>query len=418
MTTTDFVVVGLGAAGSAACHELARRGAAVIGLDRFDPPHTLGSTHGRSRIIREAYFEHPLYVPLVQRAWELWAELEELTGAVLYRRTGGLMAGPADGVLVQGALGSARMHGLEHEELDAAAVRRRFPGLLLPDEHVAVFEPRAGVLKPEAALRTFHMLARGYGAELRPDTPVESWEVRRGGDVVIHTPGDTIHAGHAVFAPGPWMNPLLASERVAGGEALRLPLTVERQLSHWFAPSPGVHHFRPDSCPIAIWEYDPGRFFYTFPDLGHGVKAGIHHEGRIVDPEQLEGAQQQGAQQQGAQHQGAQHQGAQHQGAQQQGERAIREVGMDEEERMRRLLEAYMPGSAHECLDSVACLYTNTPDGHFIIDRHPRHPQVLLASPCSGHGFKFAPSIGEIIADVLLEGGSGFDITPFRVAAP
>jgi sarcosine oxidase len=375
----DVLVVGLGAAGAAVCHEVARRGASVIGIDRHVPPHGLGSTHGRTRIIREAYFEHPLYVPLVQRAYELWSELEELSGSVLYRATGGLMVGPPDGVLVQGALDSARAHGLTHELLSSEAVRRRFPGLLPEAEWEAVLEPRAGILLPEAGVRTLLHLARGYGAELRLETNVTGWRVTAAGDVVIRTSQGDVSARHAVFTAGPWLNPLLAAEDT-DSSPLQLPLRIERQLSHWFAPAPGVHAFRPDACPIAIWEYSRGRFFYTFPDLGHGVKAGLHHEGLMVDPDTVD-----------------------------------RTVGTQEEQRMRWLLESYLPGSAHTAVDAAVCLYTNTPDGHFVIDAHPRHARVMVLSACSGHGFKFAPAIGEVAADELLEGGSGFDLTPFRI---
>lgn len=383
----DVAVIGLGAAGAAVCHELARRGVAVVGLDRHRPPHGFGSTHGRTRIIREAYFEHPLYVPLVQRAYELWAELEELTGTVLYRQTGGLMIGPPQGALVRGSLASAQAHGLEHEELDADAVRRRFPGLHPDPADVAVFEPRAGVLLPENAIRTLLELAVAYGAELRTDAGVDAWH-KEGSDVVLHTSGGALRARQVVMTAGPWLNHLLASEQqpargavgVTQHPPLRLPLTVERQVSHWFAPAPGVHLFRPDACPIAIWEYAHDRFMYTFPDMGHGVKAGIHHEGTSADPDTVD-----------------------------------RMVGTDEETRMRQLLELLMPGSAHRALDAAVCLYTNTPDGHFIVDHHPAHAGILLVSACSGHGFKFAPALGEAVADLLLEGGSGFDLSPFRL---
>jgi sarcosine oxidase len=400
----DFAVVGLGAAGSAICLELARRGADVVGMDRFAPPHGRGSSHGRTRIIREAYFEHPLYVPLVQRAMELWTELEELTGTVLYRQTGGLMIGPPEGVLVRGALESARQHGLEHELLEGDGVRRRFPGLLPAPGHAAVLEPRAGVLAVEAALRTLLELARGHGAHLRTQAPVRSWQIRPDGSVLLRAGSEVVHARQAVLAPGPWLNALLAAEEpVAAAEpaaveraappggrpaaapaaaprAVQLPLTVERQSSHWFAPAPGVHAFGAGSCPIAIWEYDAGRFFYTFPDMGHGIKAGIHHEGATTQPDTVD-----------------------------------REVGAAEEARVRRLLDDHMPGSAHRSLDAAVCLYTNTPDGHFIVDRHPRHPALMLVSACSGHGFKFAPALGEAVADLLLAGGSMFDLEPFRL---
>ncbi|HSJ23674.1 MAG TPA: N-methyl-L-tryptophan oxidase [Longimicrobiales bacterium] len=377
-TRTDVLVVGLGVTGAALCHELARRGADVVGVDRHEPPHGLGASHGRSRIIREAYFEHPLYVPLVQRAYELWAELEELTGAVLYRRTGGLMVGPADGRLVTGSLASARDHGLPHEMLDAGAIRSRFPGLHPEADWVGVFEPRAGALMPELCVRTLLDLARGHGAVVHTGTSVDDWRVVDDGDVVVGTSAGTIRARRLVLAAGPWMNAALAMER---GPALQLPFAVERQVSHWFAPGPGLHAFRPDSCPVVIWEYGVNRLFYTFPDLGHGVKAGIHHEGIPADPDTVD-----------------------------------RVVGMGEEQRMRRLLDAYMPGAAHTALTAEVCLYTNTPDGDFVIDRHPQLEQVMLVSACSGHGFKFAPAVAEVVVDELLEGGSAFDLEPFRVS--
>jgi sarcosine oxidase len=377
MRRAEIAVVGLGAMGAAICHELARRGVDVVGLDRWAPPHDRGSTHGQTRIIREAYFEHPLYVPLVQRAYELWAELEELTGTVLYRRTGGLMIGPPDGTLVRGALRSAQEHRLPHELLDADGIRGRFPGLL-PDPHqVGVLEHRAGAVLPEPAIRVLLMLARGYGAELRTGAPVMSWQSRQDG-VCLQTAAGTILARRVVFAAGPWLNCLLAAEE--GGTPRQLDLRVERQVSHWFAPAAGARVFGADSCPIAIWEYQHNRYCYTFPDLGRGVKIGIHHEGAEVEPDAVD-----------------------------------REVGAPEDARARQLLDRFMPGAAERVLDAAVCLYTNTPDGHFVVDRHPHHSDVWLVSACSGHGFKFAPAVGEAVADELLGGGSGFDLTPFRL---
>jgi glycine/D-amino acid oxidase-like deaminating enzyme len=446
----DAIVIGLGVMGAAITYELARRGATVLGVDRHTPPHELGSTHGRSRIIREAYYEHPLYVPLVQRARELWTELEELTGALLFRPTGGLMVGPQDGTLVRGALDSARTHDLDHQLLDAGSIRRRFPGLLPETDHVGVYEPRAGMLHAEGCVRALLSLARGHGAELRPRTRVLAWHVEpASGDVLLQTSGGPLHTPLAIFAVGPWLNALLASERgqdagdrggpggrtastgggasghgdrggpgdrsasttdasghgersastgggrggpgersasTSGGASghgaapLALPLTVERQVSHWFAPAPGVHAFRAAECPLALWEYAPDRILYTFPDTGQGVKAGIHHEGDIVDPDAVD-----------------------------------RTVSLAEEARVRALLERCMPGAAHTGLHASVCLYTNTPDHHFVIDTHPAHEQVLLVSACSGHGFKFATALGEAVAEWVLEGGSRFDLGVFGV---
>jgi sarcosine oxidase len=378
--SADVIVLGLGVMGAASTCELARRGASVIALDAYAPPHDRGSSHGRTRIIREAYFEHPLYVPLVQRAWELWQELEELTGSSLYQRTGGVMIGPPDGVLVRGSLESARVHRLERELLSADAIMHRFPALLPEPDHVGVFEPRAGTLNAEGCVRTLVELARGYGATLRLSEAATAWRTQEGCDVVVETSrGQRLRAPLLVIAVGPWLNRVLAAD--ASASPLRLPLTVERQVSHWFAAPPGASALRAPACPIAIWEYERGRFLYTFPDAGSGVKVGIHHEGELTDPEEVQ-----------------------------------RGVHADEDARARRLLSECIPSAASGDSRANVCLYTNAPDGHFLLDRHPGHEQVLLVSPCSGHGFKFATAIGEAVAEMLLEGGSRFDLSAFGAA--
>ena len=370
-STYDVAIIGLGAMGSAAAYHLARRGKRVLGLDRFRPPHVLGSSHGRTRIIREAYFEHPLYVPLVQRAYECWAELERESKRGLLRVTGGLMIGPAQGVLVPGARRSALEHGIAFEELSAGEIHRRFPAFR-PDEAVSgVLEPRAGVLFPEACLEACLELAVGYGADLRLEQPAERWEVD-GDEVVVTTAKGVRRAGRLILAAGPWTNGALA--RIA------LPLSIERQVAFWFQPAAHPEHFRPDRCPIYMWEWTPGRFFYGFPDLGDGIKAARHHEGETTDPEAVR-----------------------------------REVAPDEVEAMRGFLETHVPDANGPLVETATCLYTNTPDDHFVLDFHPEHPQVVIASPCSGHGFKFASVIGEILADLVTVGKSQFDLSPFRI---
>ena len=365
----DVVVVGLGAMGSAITRALARRGRRVVGLDRFSPPHALGSSHGRSRIIREAYFEHPAYVPLVQRAYELWAELEAESSRVLLQRTGGLMAGPSDGVLVAGARRSAEAHRLPCEELSGEEIRRRFPALSPLPGMVGLFEPRAGVLFPEACIEAALAGAARAGATLRLDEAVESWTADERG-VSVRTARDTWSADELVFAAGAWLPRLVPG----------LPLAVERQVLHWFEPLAGGTLLSPEACPIALWEFAPGRVFYTFPDLGEGVKAAIHHDGEPSDPEQVR-----------------------------------REVGAEDVAEVRSLLARLVPAAAGRLRDSCVCLYTNTPDQHFLLDRHPRHPRILLASPCSGHGFKFAPVVGEVVADLLTSGRCRFDLRPFAL---
>ncbi|HXT41120.1 MAG TPA: N-methyl-L-tryptophan oxidase [Candidatus Angelobacter sp.] len=365
----DTIVVGLGAMGSAAAYQLARRGKRVLGLDRFEPPHSFGSSHGKTRIIREAYFEHPLYVPLIQRAYELWAELERETGRSLLRQTGGLMIGRPDSAVVAGARRSAEEHRLRHEILAAAEVRRRFPALQPADEMIAVWEPRAGILFPEACVDAHLTLARKHGAGVRVDEPALRWEPD-GAGVRVLTAKDEFTADQLLLTAGSWIPALLPD--------LKLPLVVERQVQFWFRPT-APEWFQPDRCPIHIWECEPGRHFYGFPDLGEGVKVAGHHEGEVVNPDTIR-----------------------------------RDVSPREVEDMRRVVRRFLPGADGELCSAVVCMYTNTPDQHFHIDWHPAHPQVLVASPCSGHGFKFSSAIGEVLAGLLTGAPCGFDLGLFR----
>ena len=377
--SAEVAVVGLGVMGAAVCHELARRGARVIGLDPQPPGHTLGSSHGRTRIIREAYFEHPLYVPLVQRALELWLEIEDLTGAVLYRQTGGLTAGSADSIFVQGALASAREHHIEHELLDAAEIRLRFPALQPQPHHVGVLEHRAGILMSDSCVRTLHMLAAGYGARMLTHAGVTAW--RRAADrIILRTTQGEVEAERVVFAAGAWLNHVLAAEE-SSDDHLQLPLTVERQTPHWFLRQHGGTRFRAERCPVTLLQHDSGTMLYTLPDIGHGVKAGIHHEGRISTADAVD-----------------------------------RTITLHDERRLRALVEEWLPGSTETVVDASVCLYTNTPDGHFLVDEDWRDARVTVVSACSGHGFKFATALGETVADRVLEGASAFDLTPFRAA--
>src|SRR5688572_5845584 len=240
----DVIVTGLGAMGSAAARELARRGLRVLGLDRYAPPHAHGSTHGRTRIIREAYFEHPAYVPLVQRAEVLWTALEREVGERLFVRTGGLMIGPEHGVLVGGARTSAEQHDLPHELSTSAEVRRRFPALAPASDAVALYEPRAGVLFPEACVRALLSCAARDGAELRMHEPMLSWRVE-GGVVRVATAIGEHVSDRLALTLGPWLPEFL--------NGAQIPLTVERQMQHWFGPRNHPERFTPDQLPIALW---------------------------------------------------------------------------------------------------------------------------------------------------------------------
>jgi sarcosine oxidase len=360
--------------GSAAAYHLASAGLRVLGLERFHPPHDRGSSHGRTRIIREAYFEHPAYVPLVQRAYELWSKLERQSGRKLLLQTGGLMIGPDPGVLVSGAKRSAEEHRLAHRMLSVAEIRHEFPAFAIRDNESAVWEPRAGILFPELCIQTHLDLAVKTGAALRFGEPVVRWEPD-GHRVRVITGAGNYTADRLLISAGAWLDSLALE--------LKLPLSVERQVLFWFEPDDRGHGhdlFSPQRFPIFIWENEPRKFFYGFPDLGDGVKIGVHHQGEITAPDRLN-----------------------------------REVGTTEASGAQALLRQHIPPAAGALKSAVVCMYTNTPDEHFILDFHPEHPQVLMASPCSGHGFKFSAVIGEIAGELLRGKQPPFDLSLFRI---
>ncbi len=374
----DVIIVGLGAMGSAAAAQLAARGQRVLGLEQFDLLHDKGSSHGASRVIRLAYFEHPSYVPLLLRAYELWTQLESDTARSLLTMTGGLMIGPPHSDVVSGSRRSAQAHGLPHEMLDTAEIKRRFAPLTPADGEVALYETRAGVLRAEACVEALQERATVLGAELRATERVLGWEARSGGEgVVVQTEAGTLEAGHLVLTPGPWAASLFNLPGV--------PLTVERQVLFWFAPVGGVSAFSPAQFPIYIWDVGDRTQFYGFPSMPgppFGIKVAFFRSGveNVVSP----------------------------------GE-ADRTVSPSEVDAMRAVLAGRLPSLASGGLvQTVTCLYTLTPDHHFVVGRHPAHRQVTISSPCSGHGFKFATVIGEIIADLVVDGETKHDIELFK----
>ncbi len=369
--TYDFAIAGLGAMGSAAAYHLAKKGASVLGLDRYAPPHTLGSSHGETRIIREAYFEHPSYVPIIQRAYELWEQLEEESGRDLFLQSGGVMVGPPDSTLVTGAELSARMHHLPYERLSPAEVTERFPALTPAEDTIAIWDSRAGILFPEDCVRSHLDVARANGADLRFDEPVESWEPD-GDGVRLRTGKGEYSAGKLLLSAGAWIPGLM--------NGVSLPLEVERQVLVWFEPKANPGHFDPDRCPIFLWDHGQDRHFYGFPNMGTGVKVALMHQGEETEVDSLD-----------------------------------REVSQQDEEAVRAMLERYLPSANGPALSAQVCMFTNTPDTHFLIDFHPETPQTLIASPCSGHGFKFASAIGEILAELLSDGRSRLNIDLFRL---
>jgi sarcosine oxidase len=352
------IVVGLGAMGSAAANALAARGLRVLGLDRHHPPHREGSHHGESRIIRKAYYEHPAYVPLLERAFAAWRELEERVHATLFRRTGGLMIGAATGELVPGVLASARTHRLPHEVLASDALAARYPQFRTDASMIAVWENDAGILYPEACVRAFLEGARGAQAELRYGEPAQEWSCGPEG-VRVSTARGLYSAGALVLTAGAGMGELVAE--------LRAHLRVERQVVAHFAPAGAHAGFDLGRFPIFCLEEPDGAFYYGFPDLGTGCKIARHH-----------------------------------------GEADIEDI--------RGFMARRLPQANGALRASDVCLYTNTPDFHFVVDRHPRHEEVILASVCSGHGFKFASVMGEIVAELVQGNKPAFDLSMFRLA--
>jgi sarcosine oxidase len=381
----DVLVAGLGGMGSAAAAALAGRGRQVVGIERHWPAHDRGSSHGGSRIIRQAYFEHPSYVPLLLEAYDLWRRLESDSESSLLTETGGLMIGPPDSQTVAGAVASARQWDLPHEVLEAGEIARRWPTLTPADGEVALFEPRAGYVRPEATVAAHLKLAVQRGADLRFGTVVRGWEATEDG-VIVHTSAGTIGAQRLVIAAGAW-----ASELLAG---LDVPLEVERQLQVWLRPRGGAAAFAPDRQPIYLWEDRSGDQVYGFPALPgeQGVKAAFFRHGAPTHPDALD-----------------------------------RRVLPGEVEALTGFLASRIPALAGPAVHAAACMYTLTPDHHFAIGLHPEHPQVVIAAGFSGHGFKFVPVVGEILADLAADGTTArpielFDLTRFgpraRPAAP
>ena len=370
--TYDAIVVGLGAVGSAAVYHLARRGQRVLGLDRFVPPHAQGSSHGGSRIIRRAYFEGMRYLPLLERGYALWEQLEAATGEALVHTTGGLHLGPPGGALVEGAQQAAEALALDYERLDAAAVRARFPAFHLPDDHVAIWEAGAGFLVPERCIAAHLAEAHRHGATLHTDEPALTWK-QHGDGVRVTTPRGTYAAGRLVLAAGGWLATLLPD--------LHLPLLIERQVNAWFEPHTQPEVFAPARCPIFIWEQAGDDVFYGFPDAGAGVKVGLHHRGAVVErPEAVE-----------------------------------RTVLSEDVDDIRAPLRRLLPAADGPPTRAAVCFYTNTPDRHYLIDRHPAHEGVVFASACSGHGFKASCAIGEALAHLALGTPPPVDVSAFRM---
>jgi sarcosine oxidase len=368
----DVIVAGVGGMGSATCWQLARRGLRVLGVERFDIPHAMGSSHGQNRIIRLAYYEHPSYVPLLRRAFALWREAEAASGESLLFVTGGIDAGPEDGRIVQGSLASCAEHGLPHETLSARELAACFPGWRLPESMVGVVQPDAGFVASERAIVTHARMALDAGADIRAREAILGWEITGAGTVAVTTTRGRYEAGRLVLSTGAWI-----ADHVP---ALRGKAVPERQALGWFRPRV-PDHFRVGRFPVGVVE-SRERPVYVFPEWGvPGFKIGVyHHLGETGHADALS-----------------------------------REPDDADEAVLREAMRAFFPEADGPVLSLKCCLFTNTPDEHFVIDALPGAPQVIVASPCSGHGFKFSSVVGEILADMATDRAPSLDLSLFSI---
>jgi len=385
MNRFDTIVLGLGAMGSAAACHLARRGNRVLGIDRFSPPHAFGSTHGDTRITRLAIGEGEVYTPLAQRSHELWRELERDTGASLMTCNGGLVISSAAKTSInhvenffENTVAAARRFGIPHELLDAASIRRRFPAFAIADDEYGYFEPSAGFVRPEAGVAAHLAVAASRGATIRRDEVVLAFDASDSA-VAVTTNQGSYRADRLIVTAGAWLPDLV-------GKEVARHFTVYRQTLFWFDVAGPLTPFLPENFPIFIWELqDRKQGIYGFPAIdgaGGGVKIGAEHYEATTSADAID-----------------------------------RSVTPAEIDRMRdRFVAPFLPGLGARCVRSAVCLYTVTPDFGFVIDRHPVSERVLIASPCSGHGFKHSPAIGEALAQIVVDGKSRLDLSSFSFA--
>lgn len=381
-TSADVIVLGTGGMGSAACAHLASRGTTVIGLDRFQIAHNRGSSHGQTRLIRQAYFEHPDYVPLLLEAYRLWRGLEEATGKTLLLESGLLLAGLEAGEAVAGALHAAAIHRLPIERLSAREAKRRWPAFALDDDFLAVWEPAAGYLLVEECVRAHAEVAKRHGARFEAGVAIRGWHAGARG-VTVDTDQGTFHADRLVIAPGAWAADLLKLPSVT--------LEVLKKTLCWYRP-PAEHRATFAAGPesgigLPCFAFDtPAGFYYGFPAIDErGVKIAEHTGGTpVADPLTLD-----------------------------------RSLDRAEAARVAAVTRARLPDLGNDLAHHAACLYTMTPDAHFLLGLHPQHSCVAIAAGFSGHGFKFASVVGAILADLALDGSTsrpiGF-LAPSRFA--
>lgn len=377
------IVLGLGAMGSAATYQLAKKGVKVLGIDQFSPPHKLGSSHGDTRITRLAIGEGEQYTPLVLRSHEIWREIEKETGREILVTTGGLIISSGAKTAInhvanffENTIEAAEKYNIEHELLNAEQIRQRFPQFNVKDNEEGYFEKEAGFVRPEEAITAQLELAKKYGADINLEEKVLSYEAKDN-EVTVKTNKDEYAASKLVITAGSWLPELIEKD-------LGQYFKVIRQVLYWFGAKDSVEPFSLKNFPVFIWELQGNiQGIYGFPalDESSGVKIATEQYETTTSPETVD-----------------------------------RTVTEEETQAMyERYVQPYFSGLSNKCLKAVACLYTVTPDSGFVIDKHPDHDNVIIASPCSGHGFKHSAAIGETLAQLLTEGKTMIDISKFSL---
>jgi len=355
----DIIIIGQGAMGASAAWQLARRGANVLGLEQFSLLHSLGSSHGHTRMIRMAYYEHPDYVPLLRRAYDLWDQLEEQSSEKVLYRTGGIYMGPPTGEVIAGTTAAAKLHNLPHEILTHADLAKRFPQFSLPENFTGIWEPQAGFLLCEKAIGLFTRLALESGATLQAHETVEQINLQQS-HVTVTTDRATYQAEKLIICSGAWSSKLLAD--------LNINLEITRQVLGWLWPQ-FPKQFVLNTFPVWGIEQPDNSLAYGFPMLSEvpGLKIARHGRGATTNPDTVN-----------------------------------RTPTQADHNEVRNIAKQYIPKATGPTLSTRICLYTNSPDGHFIIDKHPATGRAIIACGFSGHGFKFATVIGEALADLAL----------------
>jgi len=367
----DVIIIGLGAMGSAASYYLSKNGVKVLGLDTYEPPHKLGSSHGHTRVIREAYHEGTSYVPIVKRAYELWNELDHEIEDKLILEYGGMYLGD-DGKYLSDAKKSAKKYDIPIKEFSSKEIKEKYNILNPPNNFKGLLENRSGAVFPEKAISNFLSKSINNGSSHNYNEKVIGWE-KQSKFYKVETDKNNYFAEKLIFSSGAWIKNLVPS--------LKLPVKIERQVLFWFDPIKDKDKFHYSNMPNTGWDLDNGMEFYTQPNIENkGFKVAMHHNGKFISENDLN-----------------------------------RESNADDLSIVKNFLEEYIPSANGKLIDSRVCVYTNTPDLDFIIDFYPNDENLIICSPCSGHGFKFTPAIGEICSELVINNGINYDLSEFSI---